>query len=214
MELAVLLHDPIEPPGMIADLLDSRGQRHEIHRLYEEGLPAGLDRAGLVLMGGPMSVNDQDRYPWLEDEQALIRDAVGDGRPVLGVCLGAQLIARALGARVYPSVPEHGWRTLSGVAGNPLFPREFSAFELHGETFDLPPGAALLATGDAVRHQAFAVGSALGLQFHLEATPDVIAAWTADLPAADRETCAALTVRQLPAARRLLGGVLDYLLRE
>ncbi len=200
---------------MICDLLESRGVRHEIHRLYEaEGLPAGLDRAGLVLMGGPMSVNDQDRHPWLEDEQALIRDAVGDGRPVLGVCLGAQLIARALGARVYPSVPERGWRTLAGAPRNPLFPPAFPAFELHGETFDLPEGATLLATGDAVRHQAFAIGSALGLQFHLEATPAVIAAWTADLPGAEREGCAAETARHLPAARRLLVDVLDYLLRE
>ena len=215
MKLALLLHDPSEPAGMIREMLEARGVAHETHLLCETGsLPAGLDRAGLVLMGGPMSVNDVDAYPWLGEEQALIRDAVDAGRPVLGVCLGAQLIARSLGARVYPSVPEHGWQTLAGIAGNPLFPPEFSAFELHGETFDLPPGAALLATGDAVRHQAFAVGSALGLQFHLEATPDVIAAWTADLPAADRETCAALTVRQLPAARRLLGGVLDYLLRE
>ncbi len=212
---AILLHDPTEPAGLVEELLAARGIAPRAHRLDLVGtLPPGLDNGPIILMGGPMSANDQEAHPWLAEEEAFVRDAVASGRPVLGICLGAQVIARALGARVYPSVPEIGWRTLAGVPGDPLFPPIFSAFELHGETFDLPAGARLLATGDEVSHQAFAAGSALGLQFHLEATPAIIEAWTADLPAEERERCRSATKVHLPAARRLLDGVLDYLLRE
>ena len=138
----------------------------------------------------------------------------GAGRPVLGVCLGAQVIAAALGARVYSSEREVGWRALAGVPGNPIFLPTFPAFELHGETFDLPAGAVLLAMSDRVPRQAFAIGSAVGLQFHLEATAPMIAAWTADLPETEQERCAAETERDAREAHRLCGAVLDYVLRR
>ncbi len=213
--VSILVHDATEPPGLLEERLTARGIATRVHRLDLVGtLPPDLDAGPIIIMGGPMSANDQDAYPWLAEEEALVRDAVAGGRPVLGICLGAQVIARALGARVYPSVREIGWRTLGGIPGNPLFPPSFFAFELHGETFDLPPGARLLATGVDVPHQAFAAGSALGLQFHLEATPAIIEGWTADLPEDERTRCGSPTAAHLPEARRLLDRVLDYFLRE
>ncbi len=215
MKVAVLLHDPAEPAGLIDGLLSARGHAAATVRLDETNeIPNSLDAAALVLMGGPMSANDEAGYPWLAAEKALVRCAIGAGRPVLGICLGAQVIASALGARVHSSEREIGWRTLAGVPGNPVFPPAFPAFELHGETFDLPAGSVLLATGDRVPHQAFAIGSAVGLQFHLEATAPMIASWSAALPASERGPCAAGTGAHLPAAHRLCGAVLDYALRR
>ncbi len=214
MKVAVVEHDPTEPAGMFGELLAGRAVPAETVRLDETNeLPPWTDDTALVLMGGPMSVNDESEYPWLKEEKALIRDAVASRRPVLGVCLGAQLIASALGARVYPSVRETGWKTLSGLPDNPLFPRTFPAFQFHGETFDLPEGADLLATSGALPHQAFAYESALGLQFHIEATSPMIAAWTADMPVTARERCATETERHTGETRRLCEDVLDYVLR-
>lgn len=214
MKVAVILHDRDEPAGMFDELLEVRALPTETVRLDETNeLPGWTANAALVLMGGPMSVNDEDAYPWLKEEKALVRDALAARRPILGVCLGAQLIASALGARVYRSVPEIGWRTLSGLPDEPLFPGIFSAFELHGETFDLPGGARLLATAEDVPHQAFACGSALGLQFHIEATEPMIAAWTTDLPEITRDCCLAETERHIHEARRLCELVLDHVLR-
>jgi GMP synthase (glutamine-hydrolysing) len=153
--------------------------------LYQPGAaepdPARYD--GLIFMGGAMSVNDG--LPHLEREARWVAQAVEAGRPVLGVCLGAQLIAKALGASVYRNpVKEIGWFEieLTGEgAADPLFagvgPRE-TVFQWHGETFDLPPGARWLASSTACCHQAFRIGSsAYALQFHLEVTPEMIADW-------------------------------------
>ncbi len=106
-----------------------------------------------MFMGGPMSVNDEQELPYLKEEKVLIRDAVRQGRPVLGICLGAQLIASAFGARVYPYIQETGWHRLmrepvtEGIFS--AFPEQFHVFQFHGETFDLPAGARLLCTGDS-----------------------------------------------------------------
>jgi GMP synthase-like glutamine amidotransferase len=214
MKVAILLHDPSEPAGLIDTLLSAEGHPSVAVRLDETNeVPSDLREAALVLMGGPMSANDEVGYPWLTAEKALVRRAVQAGRPVLGICLGAQVIASALGACVYASDSEVGWRSLAGVPDNPIFPSSFPAFELHGETFDLPAGAVLLATGDQVPHQAFAVGSAVGLQFHLEATTSMIADWAAFLPESERDRCATETELRLPESHRLCEAVLDYVLR-
>jgi GMP synthase-like glutamine amidotransferase len=129
-------------------------------------------------MGGPMSVNDEDKFPWLVSDKQFIREAINSGKPVLGICLGAQLIASAMGAKIYRNhVKEIGWFPIYGTSPNdtPLFsfPPSMTVFHWHGETFDLPKGATLLAKSDGCENQAFQIGkSVIGLQFHLETTPE------------------------------------------
>ena len=140
---------------------------------------------GLVVLGGPMNVDQTDQYPFLADEVAWLRAALMSGMPVLGICLGSQLLAKAAGARVYPNpVKEIGWYPLeltAAAADDPLFarcPANATVFQWHGDTFDLPPGATHLAHSAACRHQAFRVGQAAwGLQFHLEVTAEMIETW-------------------------------------
>lgn len=141
-------------------------------------IPALADIDMLIVMGGPMSVNDEAGHPWLVAEKQFIRKAIAAGKPVLGICLGAQLIAASHGAKVYPNVhKEIGW--LPVMAANNLpehafrFPAQTTVFQWHGETFDLPAGATLLASNPACRHQAFQIGrNAIGLQFHPEILQD------------------------------------------
>jgi len=133
----------------------------------------------LIVLGGPMSVSDEKKYPWLAAEKRFIEKAIGNAKRVIGICLGAQLIANVLGARVYRNrFKEIGWFpvTLSRHAGNSrLFsglPDRFTAFHWHGDTFDLPDGADLLASSEGCTNQAFQYGSrVIGLQYHMETTP-------------------------------------------
>ncbi len=185
MQIAAFRHSPLEGIGSIAGALDRRHIACRGLDLYTLAGPAPdlADAAGLILMGGPMSVNDD--LPWLHDEMLAVRDAVDRGKPVLGICLGAQLIAKALGARVYRNpVKEIGWAPVywtGQAAADPLF-RGFShpetLFHWHGETFDLPHGAARLAYSEACGNQAFRIaGNVYGLQFHAEVTPAIIEDW-------------------------------------
>jgi GMP synthase-like glutamine amidotransferase len=134
----------------------------------------------LTIMGGPMSVNDEARLPWLSPELALTCDAIAAKKTVLGICLGAQMIAKASGSRVYRGAEkEIGWFTVQRLAASGTvfdgLPDRFIPLHWHGETFDLPNGAQRLAETDVVPNQAFAIGShVLGLQFHLEATPESV----------------------------------------
>ena len=177
MQVQVLQHVPFEGPGSIAAWLAARRADVGCTRLFAgDRLPRAGDIDALIAMGGPMSVNDEDALDWLRPEKQLVRDVVARGIPVLGICLGAQLIASALGARVYPGTErEIGWFPVGGVpdaAPGFRFPPEFLAFHWHGETFDLPAGAVRLARSAACENQAFQVGrNAVALQFHLETTP-------------------------------------------
>jgi GMP synthase-like glutamine amidotransferase len=178
-------HVPFEDVGHIRPVLEARGIEVTAVDLYrgDAGLPDPSVFDGLIFMGGPMSANDD--LPYLKQELAMLRDALGRGQPVLGVCLGSQLLARALGARVYRNpVKEIGWYDIeltAPAAADPLFaglPPRQTVFQWHGETFHLAPGAELLATSPACRHQAFRFGrAAYGLQFHAEVTPAMIADW-------------------------------------
>ena len=184
MRVLIFRHVPFEGAGLLEDVLRSGGIAFDYADLYLPGAaapdPAGYQ--GLVFMGGPMSVNDP--LPYLRLEEQFIRDAAADGVGVLGICLGAQLIANALGGAVKRgSAKEIGWFDLhftAEAAADPLFhglARE-TVFHWHGETFDLPTGAQLLASSGLCRNQAFRYGDRIwGLQFHLEVTPEMIADW-------------------------------------
>lgn len=142
-------------------------------------LPDADDLDLLVIMGGPMSVNDEAGYPWLAAEKQFIRKAIEKDKAVIGICLGAQLIANALGAAVRPNgTKEIGWFPITAEPASYTedifsFPQELLVFHWHGETFDLPDGAIRLARSDACENQAFQLGRrVIGMQFHLETTPD------------------------------------------
>lgn len=173
----VLQHVSFEGLGSIGSWLAERQASVTATRFFEAPeLPDPCDFDLLIALGGPMSVNDEEALPWLREEKRLVGRAVAEGKAVLGICLGAQLIASSLGARVYPNAQkEIGWFPVSaeGDAGAAFgLPAEFAAFHWHGETFDLPPGAVRLARSAACANQAFRVGgTAVGLQFHLETTP-------------------------------------------
>ncbi len=224
----VLTHAPFEGLGCIEPWLRARGAARSGTRLYAgERLPVGSSMALLVVMGGPMSVNDEATLPWISEEKRFVRDAIQDGVRVLGVCLGAQLVAAALGARVYPDQHrEIGWYAVRAVAapsGSFAFPTVVPAFHWHGETFDLPKGARHLAESDACRHQAFQVGETiLGLQCHLEMTPagvDALIRCCPDDLAAGPYVQPAAAIRGAPAshyraANALMGAALGYLLKK
>jgi GMP synthase-like glutamine amidotransferase len=185
VRVLVFRHTPVDDLGLIASALDAEGILHAYADLYAHPCPESLvpEADALIFMGGPMSANDEHSY--IQREIQYIRDAIERGQMVLGVCLGAQLIAKALGARVHANTAkEIGWApvTFTATAANdPLFaslPQAEMIFHWHGETFTLPPGAELLASSNACRHQAFRVGNRVyGLQFHLEVTPRMIAEW-------------------------------------
>jgi len=179
MRAHYLQHAPFEGLGSIEAWLKSVGFTITCTRLFEKAALPHLEAIDmLIVMGGPMSVNDEIEFPWLVREKRFIRSVVEVGKPVLGVCLGAQLIASAMGARVFPnSVKEIGWFPIQGVPSSDMstfrFPSSVEVFHWHGETFDLPAGASLLAKSKACRNQAFQLGrSVMGLQFHLETTPE------------------------------------------
>jgi GMP synthase-like glutamine amidotransferase len=183
-----LQHIACEHPGAFTELL---GDYFAVELDEGEPLPDWRGFDAIVAMGGPMSVNDEADHPWLVAEKALVRDAVEAGVPFLGVCLGSQLLASALGARVYanPAGSEVGLlpveRTAAGLADPVLgaLAEPLVTLQWHGDTFDLPGGAELLATSPVARNQAFRVGErAYGVQFHLEVTEEQIGEW-ADVPA-------------------------------
>jgi GMP synthase (glutamine-hydrolysing) len=183
----ILQHVRAEPPGTIADVLASRGVGQRTVRVFrDEPVPDRLEADGLVVMGGPMGVSDVDQRPHLAREVDLIEQAVREDVPVLGVCLGSQLLAHALGAGVRTGgTKEIGWEpvTLTDAAANdPLFhdvDDPFFAFHWHGDRFDLPSGATGLARTRETEHQAFRYGeTAYGLLFHLEVTPRIVAGMT------------------------------------
>jgi GMP synthase-like glutamine amidotransferase len=177
MRVHFLQHVPFEGLGSIEPWLRSRGASLTTTRLFlGESLPAVGQIDFLIAMGGPMSVNDELQLPWLKPEKEFIREIVLRDTPVLGVCLGAQLLASALGARVYPNLlKEIGWFPIQAVptAGDTFkFPTECNAFHWHGETFDLPEDTVRLVRSSACENQAFQLKrNVIGLQFHLETTP-------------------------------------------
>ncbi|MGH9560226.1 MAG: type 1 glutamine amidotransferase [Terracidiphilus sp.] len=188
--LTVLQDVAWEGPGLITSEARDRGLRIDVRRVdVGASVPKSDDVEALVVMGGPMGAYETKKYPFLAKERALIAELTKRGRPVLGICLGAQLLARALGARVFPGCkPEVGFGSvqlttqggedrLMGPSG-PVIP----VFYWHSDTFDLPEKAALLASSSAYLHQAFRIGNrAYGLQFHVEPDANTWKEWRAQL---------------------------------
>jgi len=175
MRVHVLQHVPFEGLGSIAPWLEQRGAIVTTTRFFADAtLPDHRGCDLVVALGGPMSVNDEARLPWLQAEKRFMREAIHHDVPVLGVCLGAQLIANSLGMRVYANrEKEIGWFPISAAGQSGVFADGLRVFHWHGETFDLPDGAELLASTPACRNQAFRLGPrVVALQFHLETTPD------------------------------------------
>ena len=182
MRVRALQHVPFEGPAGVAAWAASRGHELEAVRLFDGARPpepADLDL--LVVLGGPMSVDDEDGHAFLAGEKRAIARAIEAGRPVLGICLGAQLVASALGARIRSNTHEEiGWYPVSLEDGaGPVFagvPPRFAAFHWHGDTFEIPPGAVRAASSEACANQAFVYRDRVaGVQFHPEVTAESLA---------------------------------------
>ena len=185
----VFQHIACEAPGIFLDLLREQERHIETVRLYEgDRAPENLSRfAGVLVMGGPMSVNDEADYPWLKAEDRLLKEALAADLPTLGICLGSQLIAKAAGGIVRRGPrKEIGWyqvRLTPAARHDRLFgefPESVEVFQWHGEYFDTPPGAVNLANSELYRCQAFSIGrNVYGLLFHLEVTGRMVREWVA-----------------------------------
>ena len=179
MRVHYIQHVPYEGLGSIMGWLEARSAQVSSTKTYEGSKFPGVDEFDwLIVMGGSMSANDEADHPWLVQEKRLIAEAIDASRVVIGICLGAQLIASALGGRVYRNVErEIGWFPIERAGAvlpepyDTFFAKPLEAFHWHGETFDLPPGAIHLARSRACGNQAFLIGDrVIGLQFHLETT--------------------------------------------
>ncbi|MBN1781847.1 type 1 glutamine amidotransferase [bacterium] len=183
MHIHFIQHVPFEDPAFISQWILKRQYRMTVTQVYRSVPFPSPDRFdGLVILGGPMGIGDSNRHPWMDKEFRFIENILKSEKPILGICLGAQMIAHVLGARVTGNPHrEIGWfpvRLTESGKNHPCFqdmPETIMAFHWHGETFSMPDGAVHLAESDACRHQAFAFNShVLGLQFHLESTADSI----------------------------------------
>jgi GMP synthase (glutamine-hydrolysing) len=183
--LLVLQHAACEPPGVYEDVLRERRIAFERAVLPEAASPPDWrGRPGIVAMGGAMGAYEEDAHPWLAAEKRLVAEAVASGVPYWGVCLGAQVLAAALGAEVRPGpAPELGVMEVeltAAAAGDPVFagtPRRFRTLQWHRDTYALPAGASSLARSEGYEQQAFAAGAAYGVQFHLEVDGALAAEW-------------------------------------
>lgn len=186
MRIHYFQHVPYEGLGNIEDWIKSKKCELSVTRFYAaDPLPQLAEFDSLIIMGGPMGAYDDKKYPWLTGEKQFISESIDAGKKVLGICLGAQLIATVLGSMVYPHIhKEIGWfpvkLTDEGMESKIFsgFPGEFPAFHWHGDTFSFPRGAARLAETVACRNQAFSYGDeVVGLQFHLDVKRENIEQW-------------------------------------
>lgn len=192
MSVLILKNTASEGPGTIEDFLRGNDMSYRVVELATEALPDVSIFDSLVMMGGPMSVNDD--IPYIRREEGLVREFISKGKKVFGVCLGAQIMAKALGARVYTGPQkEIGWydieltgegmtdplmKLLARSSASGHFSKRFKVFQWHGETFDIPKGAVRVASSDIYPNQAFKYGEkAYAFQFHIEVTKEIVYEW-------------------------------------
>jgi GMP synthase (glutamine-hydrolysing) len=208
MKVLSLVHGPNVRAELFGDVVQDAG--HELVEAHaESGMPS-LDGAGaLLVFGGSQHVDQEDEHPWLVPEDAFLREALARRLPMLGVCLGAQLIAKAAGAWAGPSeCPERGWTAVElteAGAGDPVLgalPRRFNAFQLHEYTYAVPEGAVELARSQT-NTQAFRLGTAWAVQFHPEVRQAQVEGWLVEDDVPDREEIAASLPARLPAWQEL-----------
>jgi GMP synthase-like glutamine amidotransferase len=216
--VAIFRHARSEGPAYFATYLDRRGFPWKLFAL-DEGRPVPRDVrkfSGLAFMGGPMSVNDE-HLPWVRPALELAREAVRNDVPMIGHCLGGQLMAKALGGEVTRAkVKEIGWGEVkvadNGVARGWFGPvGAFESFHWHGETFSIPPGATRILEGPFCANQAYALGKHFGMQCHVEMTPELISAWLKTGRAEMEEAAGSPAVQPADEIERDLGPRLEAL---
>jgi GMP synthase-like glutamine amidotransferase len=225
LSIHCIQHVSYETPGIISEWVRENGHRMTFTRLFmNEGFPEASPVDLLIILGGPMGTYEENEYSWLAVEKKFVRDCIDQQKAVLGICLGAQLVAECLGATVTKGPePETGFWPVTVTEEAKSFgflqnAEEFFPFHAHNDTFDLPKGAKLLASSEAYKNQAFAYGQKIfGMQFHLECTPP----WISDLyrnsppPLAGRFVQSPADVEKnlyrLAKNQRILYDVLDHL---
>ena len=182
--ILIISHATCEAPGYLREFLDKQKVTYQIINHEDETLRCGHieDIAGLIFLGSPVSVNDS--LSWIEEEIEFIQLAIEKNVPVLGICFGAQLMARAMGAEVCSAASmQIGWHRVKSsqqvqtIFKDSALPAFFTAFEWHGDTFSIPVGAVPLFTADCIENQGFAYKNCLALQFHPEITESMIFEW-------------------------------------
>jgi len=199
MSVLILKNIPTEGPGTIEDFLLENNINYTVVETSSEELPSVEKYDALIIMGGPMSVNETDTYPYISREIELVREFISKGRKVFGICLGAQIIAKALGSKIYAGTgKEIGWYDIelqengykdpliTKLATHPRagdLRKKFKVFHWHGETFDIPEGALKIAKSELYPNQAFRYGkNAYAFQFHIEVTKEMIYEWLKNEP--------------------------------
>ncbi|HVP94883.1 MAG TPA: type 1 glutamine amidotransferase [Methanoregulaceae archaeon] len=215
--ITIFQHGIGEPAGHILDIIEKIGLEYEIIRLYTgDRVPERITSSHYIFLGGLMSANDEEHYPWLAEEKYLIRDSILSGVPVLGICLGAQLIASSCSKEVRGCTEEKGWTVIRNHdrSDTKRFGEEVIVFEWHSEGFELPEGSSLIYKGDVVPNQMFTIGSSIGVQFHPEINESVIREWTAAEPLFLKDKILQAMPACIGQSRVLCGEIMDQFLRR
>jgi GMP synthase-like glutamine amidotransferase len=213
-EVTIFQHEKNEHGGLFEEYIQDRGIGLYRFPIDETNEIPPVNSTHILILGGPISVNNEEEFPWLKKEKQIIREWVAKGRPVLGICLGAQLIASSFGAAVYPCKEEMGWSSVISVSNEifPDLPGQFRVFQMHGETFEIPHEAELIFRGENVCNQGICIGSALGVQFHIELTIRMIQDWITTWPDQEQSFLLAQSRQYLPESRKICRYIADRFL--